>query len=486
MKKLIYFYTLALAAHAQLPADCPNINQYRDVFSRDQIEYSLNKILIKNEDLRGQMQTSRDRFDLWLNSQDKNERKIPFASVELNDLLRDRQGKMGPRGAAKFYKKGGQDPLKGLRVLLDPGHFGGDLKRIEARYVHFSDDNFERPHEGELSLLVSKRILALLSSLGADVALTKDRLGQGAIRLSFEEFLKDKNLVKEAIAAYVHKGGSRFKKNEKTGLEEDTWPAAEAWWQEQLQKLEGHKLSEIEDPGTPQELKTLLGKAFRIYNKLDISERAKHSEQIGTFKPHIFLSIHFNGDGDKTNGSDIKSTQNWVMAFVPGSFMSNEIADEEMACDFLRSLLTYNVWRDSVVLANNFVSNLSEISGVAKAPFNSDISYLQKASLPVGLRHLQPNYFGPKGIDGVFARNLDITQQGEGITLLGESFVQNNPEEAERLARKEIIIDGTETSWEVEKVAQAYFRAILDLYHVPGEKFAQTQLGWNLVRVNGN
>lgn len=67
----------------------------------------------------------------------------------------------------------GARPLEGLRVVLDPGHIGGEWGRMEGREWRLGDGPLMR--EGDLVLLVAQEIQVELRELGAQVTLVRAR-----------------------------------------------------------------------------------------------------------------------------------------------------------------------------------------------------------------------------------------------------------------------------------------------------------------------
>ena len=63
-------------------------------------------------------------------------------------------------------------PLEGLHVAIDPGHIGGEWARIEERWFDAGDGH--AVCEGDLTLLVAKRLKPQLKSLGARVSLVRE------------------------------------------------------------------------------------------------------------------------------------------------------------------------------------------------------------------------------------------------------------------------------------------------------------------------
>ncbi|MDB4712212.1 N-acetylmuramoyl-L-alanine amidase [Verrucomicrobiales bacterium] len=83
----------------------------------------------------------------------------------------------------RYWRKAGElpkntniekEPLKDLRVAIDPGHIGGKWARMEGRWYQLDGKGIEIK-EGELTLLTAKLIKQKLQSLGATVILLRDQ-----------------------------------------------------------------------------------------------------------------------------------------------------------------------------------------------------------------------------------------------------------------------------------------------------------------------
>lgn len=80
--------------------------------------------------------------------------------------------------------------LKGAKIALDPGHFGGDFAEIEERCVTLSAKEKEKEEqlrfcEGDLTYLTALELKYLLEADGASVMVTRPGFGQGALKESF-------------------------------------------------------------------------------------------------------------------------------------------------------------------------------------------------------------------------------------------------------------------------------------------------------------
>lgn len=88
-------------------------------------------------------------------------------------------------------------PLAGLRIAIDPGHLGGSYAKMEARW--FRIGNSRPVEEGEMTLIVAKLLKERLESMGAEVWVTRTRLGPTTS-------LRPWNLKKTAVASLQEEG----------------------------------------------------------------------------------------------------------------------------------------------------------------------------------------------------------------------------------------------------------------------------------------
>ena len=183
----------------------------------------------------------------------------------------------------------------------------------------------------------------------------------------------------------------------------------------------------------------------KIYNSLDLKARA---EKINAFNPHIALMIHYNGGDRYPNGKNIPTDANHTLTFIPGSFMHNELAKPEARYEFIRLLVT-----ETAEQSEKFSTILA-----------------QEIEKELGVSLLNTSHYMPKQTKlrapGVYCRNLALTRRVHSTLCYGETLLQDNPEEALRLAQTDINIDGILTSSRVVEVAKAYFKGICKFYGI--------------------
>lgn len=316
----------------------------------------------------------------------------------------------------------GQDslkPLKGLRVALDPGHIAADVEEgeIEGKYVKMRPSPQTRMqrirfNEATLTLATAYLIKAELEALGAEVLLSRTEVGKGARNMNYQEWRKNEfeNTLKEEQEA------GRMTAKDAT------------WWRTKATELDLYR---------------------RLFTAQDLRYRA---QKINDFHPHLTLIIHYNIDSPNwerrdANGFFPPTGANYCMAFVPGSFMRGELNKQADRISFLRLLLTGDI-KESTRLTKHFIRVSNRLTGVPIIPAENELGYLTNACILTEY-------------EGVYARNLTLTNLIQGPLCYGESLCQDNVVEALALNKRDIEVGGIPTSSRLEDVAKAYIRSVI-------------------------
>lgn len=360
-----------------------------------------------------------DRLDIFATLKDKQENKPEYTLVFVD-----------PPAPAKsrFTLKTGDKPLKGLRVALDPGHIGGAYSKIENRQIEFADQEGV-VKEGDLTFLTAKGIKKLLEDKGAEVFLTRTKIGKAVFPIPFQTWVQDPEKIKKGI------------------LDLEKNPEA---WQETIKNL-ASKDKEISQKAQSQ--------IYRgIYNNLDMKARV---EAINKFEPHLTFSIHYDANHLTPIDSPNPSQKNYNSGYIPGQFMFGELAKVSERQDFLR-LATSNAYEDSKNLCTHLVKALNENTGIGPLTI---WEHSKKALRRQTYSH-EPwwGQFFKGWSTGIYTRNLYVPRKVHGIVCLGESLIANNLKEFKRLSTKDTIVTGVHTSHRVEQVARSYVEAVLNFY----------------------
>lgn len=276
----------------------------------------------------------------------------------------------------------GPKPLSGVRIAIDPGHMGGKMAVIEERFINMDLKSYNGLHvefdEGTLATNTAKILRSYLTQLGAEVLLTRDEPGKSVYPLSFEQWCKEKG----------------------TYLQQESENSDQA-----------------------------IKKLFKAFNICDLEERARI---INNFNPHAVVIIHYNATENVT-------LANYNLAFVPGCFLSGELAKKNAHYEFMRLLLSNNIEK-SAELSRNITTCMEKI---LKVPLMTNDTYQKNISHKVE--------------NGIYNRNLVLTRLVHAPICYGETLNQNNEDEAYRLAQETAQFDGVTLSPRVIEVAQAYF-----------------------------
>ncbi len=305
--------------------------------------------------------------------------------------------------------------LKGVRIVLDPGHFAHNFKTaiLERKFIKIHKKEtgtkkdiefFESDLAWKTAIILAKR----LENKGAEVLITRKK-GKSALGYSF---LKWKNKL--------------FKKELQKDLENKSINQEQYNWY--LQKA------------TDKDI-------YRYMNKKDLIERA---QKINSFRPQLTINIHYNASGSSLNSEGYFSptASNYCMAFVGGGFMKGELNSKEARLHFLRLLLS-NDLEQSIHFSDEIIKAHTEIIKVPHIPNKNNLFYLNKNSVYTN-------------IEGVYCRNLALTRMVQGVICFGESLLQDNINEAVLLSQKNYKESKIKTSNRVKLVVDAYEQGILN------------------------
>lgn len=217
--------------------------------------------------------------------------------------------------------------LKGAKIAIDPGHFGGQFAELEERFIKIPSAKTKNGQgiyfcEGDLTYLTAVRLKQLLEDEGAIVFLTRAGIGKGA-------------------------------------LEEDFF----AW-------MKRH----------PEFKSKPSSKVFReYYNREDLRKRA---EKINAFSPDITVIIHYNAHltAEEKKAKVFFTKSNYNLAFIPGAFSLGELKEEGDRYEFLRLLLTDNI-RDSLNLSRYVAQEFVRQLDVPLITQKETASYIERACL---------------------------------------------------------------------------------------------------------
>ena len=148
--------------------DWRELEVYQESITRGEFERLLTEVFTTCDAWRGFMDLDEEAVRVFTGGGGEEEPwfVLRFAPEEGADRVKRmwRAGaELGPAPAGR--------PLEGLRVVIDPGHLGGEWAKIEERWLLVPGGQPVR--EGDMTLDVALRLEVLLEELGAEVELTR-------------------------------------------------------------------------------------------------------------------------------------------------------------------------------------------------------------------------------------------------------------------------------------------------------------------------
>lgn len=309
LKPILILLTFTLEAIA---SDFQDFDPYQEKITRQQAIEKLEKYLVKEKEIEDYYAVTEDAFVLFDSPESKASGKEEYR------LIFSKQSSLNERKNKN---------LQGLKVAIDPGHFGEKYAYLEQRFVEIPlDSSIACFNEGTLTFLTALHLKTLLEQEGAQVMLTKEHLGTGAILKDFFDWLKETPAV----------------------------------WKEQ---------------------KTLSQLFREKYNPLDLKARA---EKINQFAPDITVIIHYNAHDstDKSSPYTKPTEQNYNMTFLAGAFCKKELVEKEARYEFLRLLVTQDIENSQLFCQSVLDQMIIHLQVPAVIP-EDGARYLDNACLPV-------------------------------------------------------------------------------------------------------
>jgi N-acetylmuramoyl-L-alanine amidase len=288
--------------------------------------------------------------------------------------------------------------MSGLRVALDPGHFGGTWEEAmqERRYLKVKPEELGLPasagdqkvFEAELTEFTTRILADTLRKLGAIVFETREP-GKSAVGKSFELWFKED--FEKDLEKYVESG--------------DISPA-------QARLLQTESKSYVFD---------------NLYKYIDFVQR---SRKINAFQPDLTIVLHYNADEDNEryeNRYSRLTDDNYSMVFVPGAFVWGELYKPAARLEFLRLLVSPDL-EESERLSGFMIDGFKEM-GIPAVPKENDLLHPKKYCIES--KH-----------EGVYHRNIYLTRAIEGPVSYVECLYQDNRKMFPLLLKRDFKLNG--------------------------------------------
>ena len=331
--------------------------------------------------LRGSVKAAEGTLDVSLDSETQFQVEFPKRAMH-----------QSPRAAT--------DSLNGIRIMLDPGHYGGAWSEHESR--HFQRDGEHPIREGNLTYATALLAAEALTKAGATVYLSRPPPPV----TPFESHIPPRALLEREAAIWLGNNAHRAD----TRLLMNAYPM---WIADLL--LRYKRDAKVRDS------------AAHLFTLGDLRSRSALATACDA---HALISIHYNGAK--------RPEVNHVMAFVPGHFMEGELispASRRLALDALMS----GRLPVSTELAKSLVDALQEEMG---------LKTINEAKR--GRTYPLPSH------RGVFARNLAVLRRTRVPVVLAEGPFMSHPAEYGKL----LDLPSGQPGKRTEAYARAIVRAV--------------------------
>ncbi len=333
------------------------------------------------------------------------------------------------RDAEAISSRSDDQPLEGIKIALDPVYIGGSrrMAEIEQKLLKIVNGKGDTVllDEGLINLETAVITAIKLQKLGAEVLLTRKKVGESAFGKSFFTWLNE---------------------DFRTWVKDD-------YEKGNLTKEKADYLRQKAD-------------ALYVYNQyFKPKELKERVDRINRFKPDLTLAIGYNIDETnwllRSSGDVLTPIRgNYGLVYVPGSFMAGELSNTRDRMEFLRLLLTKD-YKNSIKFAELLSLQFTYKLGAPPLASKLDFEYLDENSVKVK--------------EGIYARNLSVTRLIHGPVCYGVPLCLDNENEFLAISKDELKVGELTTSKRVEQVADAFVEAI-KVYFSPDGKISETDL----------
>ncbi|MCC7518688.1 MAG: N-acetylmuramoyl-L-alanine amidase [Verrucomicrobiae bacterium] len=379
MRRFVLLVSLLLAAGtvraAELPEpiakpDWPSLEKYQRSITRREFCRLLDKVYNPSKTVRRYLNLA-DEFVEFFTDEEKAQLDFTLHFAASDAKVRPVHRTFKTVSELKELRNPPEAPLRGVRLVLDPGHIGGKWADIEERSVVWG--NHPRIREGDMNLLVAKLARPRLAAAGAEVHMTHET-PDPVTPLRPKDFLEE---TRRAVLA-------------EKGLAEDD-PASR---RESLRRI-------------------ILWRAeLAFYRKAEISQRAANIR--AWYPPDFNICNHFNAT--EYSGSGQMVNDNRMVFLINGCYGPDEM-DNPLTRFFMFSKLLEQSLSIEMAVGDAITRHMLKIANLPPAKYGREKYQCRVNDNPY-----------------LYARNLAVSRQYPGPCLILEPFYMNTSWTAERLA----------------------------------------------------
>lgn len=279
------------------------LNGYQRTITHDEFQRLVNTVYSLDGAFWNYATLTPDHVTLYTDASKKTpEFTLNFAASDAAELPRPYAYK------TRSVSNDPRQPLKGIKIALDPGHIGGDWAKLEGRYFKLGDD--PAVLEAKLNLITAKILAERLESDGATIVWAKH---------GYEPTTDERpdTLHHEAIDALSNPSGANSGASDEVfGLHRDHSRGSKTQFSERKVDNEA---------------------AILFYRSAEIRARA---ERVNDAHPDLTICIHYNANdwGDDPDHPHLVGHSSLII-FVNGSYEKSELAYDDGRYDLMRKLL---------------------------------------------------------------------------------------------------------------------------------------------------
>ncbi|HVF72876.1 MAG TPA: hypothetical protein VM940_14835 [Chthoniobacterales bacterium] len=316
------------------------------------------------------------------------------------------------RGAGALPEPGKAEPLRGIRIALDPGHIGGAWSKTEERW--FKAGEAAPIEEGEMTLRVAKMVAEKLQTMGATVSFVRQ---------------KTEPVTPYRPAHFLETARAVLKAN---GIE--------------------NPRENFDDPADPLKDQTVRWQSELLFYRVsEIRERARLVNE--KLRPDVVLCLHFNAEawGDERNPTLID--KNHLHLLVNGSYLPAELEFDDERFEMMHRLLS-RTYDEELKIADTAATAMAKATGLPPYQYTTD--NVVKA--------------GTSGY--VYARNLVATRLYQCPVVYYEPYVMNSVDVVARVEAGDYegtrIVNGAERRSIYREYVDGVVNGLLEYYRAAG------------------
>ena len=258
--------------------------------------------------------------------------------------------------------------LAGVKVALDPGHIGGSWAQMEERWFQVGDS---KPiQEGDMTLLVAKRIAPQLRKRGAKVSLVRAKNAPATPKRPDD--------LKEVSRKILLRAGNPEPRDD------------------------------FEGPDDPQKEQTVRWQNERLfYRNSEIRQRAERVNS--ELRPDVVLCLHFNAETWDDPQKPRLVDKNHLHLLVNGAYLPEELAFDDVRFEMMQRLLS-RTHEEELPLAEKLAQTMARATQLPPYEYTTD----------------NVTRVGESGY--VYARNLIATRLYQAPVIYFEPYVMNSDE----------------------------------------------------------